>query len=240
MTYGINDWAAKLALLAILAVATAQAEIIKPADEPDAVAQPSETVPTYLLVAGDKLKIDVYNSELRTEYAIEMLIAPSGFVVMPSIGAIRCAGKSPETLSAELSSAYRIKAALKDAQAIVNVTGFAPRSIYVFGAVKTPREINMPVVRPLTVSQAISAAGGFMPDASLADVRILRSDLISGERQVIAIDMRAVMSDANLTSDALTQTGDTIYVPSAESVFILGAVNKPGEIQLPLDRKSVV
>lgn len=81
--------------------------------------------------------------------------------------------------------------------------------IYVIGKVTKPGAINLPSQEVLTVSKAISLAGGFDRFALQDGVQLVRTG------QVAPIDVRAILLGKNLEDPVLRQ-GDTVYVPEAK------------------------
>jgi polysaccharide export outer membrane protein len=80
--------------------------------------------------------------------------------------------------------------------------------VYVIGKVTRPGAINLPSQEKLTVSKAISLAGGFDKFAVQDGVQLVRTG------SVTTIDVKGLLSGKQLEDPVLTQ-GDTVYVPEA-------------------------
>lgn len=80
--------------------------------------------------------------------------------------------------------------------------------VYVIGKVTRPGAINLPSQEVLTVSKAISLAGGFDRFAVQDGVQLVRLG------KVQAIDVRGLLS-GKAVDDPVLQQGDTVYVPEA-------------------------
>ncbi|MER3413454.1 MAG: hypothetical protein C4341_04300 [Armatimonadota bacterium] len=92
--------------------------------------------------------------------------------------------------------------------------------IWVFGAVGRPGQYNVPAGS--NVLQAIAAAAGANPTATLKIVEVLRGE------QVRSLDLSAT-SPSQEDKRFTMQEGDIIYVrPNVRRVVVLGEVNSPG------------
>lgn len=81
--------------------------------------------------------------------------------------------------------------------------------IYVDGAVRRPSIIK--IVRPLTITQAINAAGGTLPRAIEERVAVCRQINEGNEVKIINVDLKRARKDSS--QDILLQADDAIYVP---------------------------
>lgn len=99
--------------------------------------------------------------------------------------------------------------------------------VWVFGAVGRPGQYNVP--KGSNVLQAIAAAAGADPTATLKIVEVLRG------QQVQPLDISATSPSPD-DKRFLVEEGDIIYVrPNARRVVVLGEVNSPGLHMLPDD-----
>lgn len=82
--------------------------------------------------------------------------------------------------------------------------------IFVLGQVQYPRAVPLPAREVLTVSKAISLAGGFGRFAKEGKVQLVRR---GAQPQVV--DVRAVLDGAADAVDPALKAGDTIFVPES-------------------------
>ena len=82
--------------------------------------------------------------------------------------------------------------------------------VYIIGQVGKPGAVNLPSQEILSVSKAISLAGGFSQFAKESDVQLMRAG-----KRVQVVDVRAVLTGDNKASDPILQPGDTVYVPES-------------------------
>lgn len=82
--------------------------------------------------------------------------------------------------------------------------------VYILGQVVKPGALSMPGQESLTVSRAISLAGGFERFARQSEVQLIRK----GGTPII-IDVRAVLAGTKGTEDPVLQPGDTVFIPES-------------------------
>ncbi len=84
------------------------------------------------------------------------------------------------------------------------------RQVFVVGQVKEPTALDLPADGQVTVSQAVTLAGGFTTTASRSNVVLIRGS----ER--IKLDVGKLYSkDGQLENDILLQYGDIVFVPES-------------------------
>jgi polysaccharide export outer membrane protein len=171
------------------------------AKAPAAPTAPS-TVADYRLVAGDKLRIEVYKDAQLSQ---SLQIRPDGKITLPLVGDIAAAGRTSNELRDAIASS--LKEYNTNPLVTVIVVETVPPLIYVTGEVNSPG--SQPLVGDLTVLQALAAAGGFKDFAKKNDIRVQRKtasgittlrfnykDAVNGRQKPIHL-----------------QPGDTIIVP---------------------------
>jgi polysaccharide biosynthesis/export protein len=82
--------------------------------------------------------------------------------------------------------------------------------VFVLGQVQAPRAIPLPAHERLTVSKAISLAGGFGRFARESHVQLVRA-----QQQPVIIDVRAVLNGSDGVVDPELRAGDTVFVPES-------------------------
>jgi polysaccharide export outer membrane protein len=79
--------------------------------------------------------------------------------------------------------------------------------IFILGQVKKPGALDLPGTENLTVSKAISLAGGFERFGRQSEVQVIR-----GGKSIIIVDVKSVLSGAK-ADDPILKPGDTVFVP---------------------------
>lgn len=82
--------------------------------------------------------------------------------------------------------------------------------VYVLGQVARPGPFPLPEEGPLTVSKAISTAGGFERFAKQSNVQVMRDG-----RRLAVIDLRKVLKGQDADKDLVLEPGDTVFVPES-------------------------
>jgi protein involved in polysaccharide export with SLBB domain len=140
---------------------------------------PPPLVESYLLGAGDRLKITVFGeNELTGEYGVN----PSGVVDFPLIGEVRALGATLRQLERDITR--RLKAGyLKDPRISIEVLNFRP--FFITGEVRNSGQF--PYKAGLTVQEAVAIAGGYTYRANTRVVLLRRY----GDEKEHSVDIQA-------------------------------------------------
>jgi polysaccharide biosynthesis/export protein len=122
----------------------------------------------YRLIAGDKLRIEVYK-DAQLSQALQ--IRPDGKVTLPLVGDVLAAGRTSIELRDAISEA--LKEYIANPVVTVIVTETAPQLVYVQGEVNKPGALTL-VNGRMSILQALAMAGGFTDFANKKDIRIIR------------------------------------------------------------------
>jgi protein involved in polysaccharide export with SLBB domain len=154
------------AALAALFLSACAMDAPPPADAASAAAPPS-LERGYVLGAGDKLRIVVFNeNELSREYEVD----GSGKVSMLLVGPVQASGLTPREFEADLTG--KLKKVLRNPKVSVDVIGYRP--FYILGEVNKAGEY--PYRNGMNVLSAIAAAGGYSYRANTRVVYIQRGN----------------------------------------------------------------
>ncbi len=159
----------------------------------------------YVLGTGDQLDISFL---FEPHLSSRVKVRPDGGVALPIVGDLVVAGKTPSELDSLLTAAYSTY--YRDPELTVNVTDFAPPTVYVMGEVARPSDVPL---RPgMTALQALAAVSGPRPEGNLSSVILLRR---TGPGKAIAerMDLSRVLKGKGRSYDLLLAPNDIIYVP---------------------------
>jgi polysaccharide biosynthesis/export protein len=194
---------------------------------------PSSREWTYMIGRGDILSVIVFNHpELTLPAGPQRSAAETGFQVgsdgsftYPFIGRVEAAGRTPEQIRADI--AQRLATFIPDPQVEVRVAAFNAQAIVVAGEVGSPNRQPLTAV-PLTLIEAVNAAGGFAETADLRAVTVQRR----GERHTV--DIEGFLSGTFPQNNPVLRNGDVVNVPRrrAEEAFMLGEVGQTNAIDL--------
>ena len=165
--------------------------------------QPVTQPPVHeTLGAGDVFEVRVFEEpDLSGSYRVD----EDGEIDYPLIGRVRVTGRLPSEVADELRS--RLRSFVRSPQVSVYVREANSKRVIVYGQVQRPG--TFPYSYPMTVSQAISLAGGFATMAAREKVRVFR---IEKDRQVVIdVNVRSIVEGKD--PNQYLFPGDEIYVP---------------------------
>lgn len=198
----------RIALIGLCALLCCSACVSAPVGRPAAALDPSLAVrpvqSDYRISPGDVLDIKLfYNPELNET----IMVRPDGRIALQLAGEIMAAGLTPEELRKALSDRYSKEINRPDITIIVR--SFNMQRAYIDGEVARPG--MLPLAGPVTVHQAVAAAGGFKESARRTDVIIIRRPL-TGPPVPVKVNMEQVIEGDN-AQDILLAPFDIVYVP---------------------------
>jgi len=146
---------------------------------------------TYILGAGDQIKILVYD---EPDLTVQLTINDDGYINFPFIGAVSVTGRTTtqvqKLIHDGLSGDYLINPSVQ-----VDVVSYRP--FYIHGEVKNPGAYSY---QPgMTIDQAVALAGGFTPRASKSKIFIKK-----------LVNQKITNQKVGLTSEI--SAGDTITI----------------------------
>ncbi len=154
------------------------------------------------LGAGDIFDVRVFEEpELSGSYRIDS----EGVIDYPMIGRLTVAGKLPGQIVALLVE--RLSVYVREPAVSVFVREMNSKRVTVSGQVSKPGAFQY--ADPMTLSQAISLAGGFSSMAARDHVLVSRFD--RDKQRIIKIDFRAIA--AGRSPNQFILPGDEVYVP---------------------------
>lgn len=181
---------------------------------PDRAAMPSMFEPQveqeYRIQVGDKLAVRSYYDQQLNQ---DVFVRRDGRVSLLLLQDIEVLNRTTAELGEYLSLEYAKRV---DAQSVtVAVTESAALSVYVGGEVQVSSQ--QPLTGPLTVTQAITAAGGFRPSANTHQVLVLRRQQ-DGRFVAYQLDIEKVL--VNTASDVYLQRYDIVHVPMSKVAHV--------------------
>ena len=171
---------------------------LPPAAPAAPAARPAAVPADYRLVAGDKLRIEVYKDAQLSQ---SVQVRPDGKITLPLANDVVAAGQTPGELRDAITTS--LKPFISNPTVTVIVVETVPPVIYVMGEVNTAGP--QPLTGKLDVLQALAAAGGFKDFANTKNIKIRRGSDMLRFNFKDAIEGR--------TPPVLLKPGDTIIVP---------------------------
>jgi polysaccharide biosynthesis/export protein len=178
-----------------------------------------EDFSTLKLASGFLLSMDVYDAP---ELASDLRIDPNGDVTIPTIGRMHLAGETLTEASAQIADHLRAGKILNAPQVSLNIAQYAGQNITVLGEVHNPG--RMELLAPHNLADVIALAGGETLYAGNA-IEIRHA---SGAAPISEVIRYARNRDDQTLLTTPVLPGDTITVPRAGIVYVLGGVVRPG------------
>lgn len=152
---------------------------------PDAAPRSTPGISEYRISPADTLDINV--SQLP-ELTKVVEVGPGGKILLPLIGQVQAAGRTPVELSDDIAAGLK-KKYMKDPIVVVAVKEAQGDKITIDGAVTKPGVY--PLAGPTTLLQAVALASG--PDPKLANTkRVAIFRTIGGKRQQAFYDLTQI------------------------------------------------
>jgi polysaccharide export outer membrane protein len=188
---------------------------------PNAPATPAVTEGTpeslLRLGAGDLVEVGVYNVP---ELSTKARIGNSGDVYLPLIDYVHVAGLTVEEAQLLIQKRLEDGGFVHGAHVTIFLDESASQGVTILGEVAKPG--IYPVMGERKLFDFLSAAGGFTPSAG-RKVSIIRQH---SQEAPISVTLPRNLAD-DLQDDVEILPGDTISVPRAPIVYVVGDVGRP-------------
>ena len=192
-------------------------EPLAPPVQPLTAAEKETNSPALVLGPGDELEITVYGAPDLSEHT---RVNADGNISMPLIGYVRVAGLSSSEAKAAIEAQLRQKNVVNDPQVSIYAKEYTSSGISVVGEVVKPGFYS--ALGPHRLFDVLQAAGG-TTDRAANKVVIRHRD----EKDATTLSISKDPAEMAASNVAL-QPGDTVVVPRAGIVYVLGEVTRPG------------
>ena len=193
-----------------------------------AVAQSSSNN-SLLISSGDNLHISILDMPEMDQRA---RVTDAGEVPVQGIGSVRVAGMSPAEAATAIKHALVSAHYLNHPQVSVVVDQYATQNVTVIGEVRSPGAY--PVTTPRPILDVIALGGGLN---EIADRNIL-VERHGDQDHPIRYKVNNNAEQA-IKEQVMVNPGDTVVVPKAGIVYVLGDVNRPGGYTMTNNESTV-
>ncbi len=195
---------------------------------------------TYRVGSGDILDIVVWDhpeltmpaGERRTPQESGLRVQADGSFFYPFVGQVAARGLTPATIRKNLT--LKLSEFIPDPQVEVRVVAYNSQAVSVTGRVITPSRLPLTDV-PLTLLEAIDAAGGLVEDADASAVSVRRGG------RTYSVDLKAFLEQGAGGNNPTMLHGDVVNIPKLEvaEAYLLGQIVKPDTVDLSRDDVSL-
>ena len=165
---------------------------------------------------GDLIEVSVYNVP---ELATKARVSNSGDVYLPLIDYVHVEGLTQEEAQTVIQKRLEDGGFVRNPHVTIFVDEASSQGVTILGEVAKPGIYADPVDRKLY--QVISEAGGFTQSAS-RKIGIIRR----GQNEAMQITLPRNLAD-DLSGNVEVLPGDTINVPKAPIIYVVGDVGRP-------------
>ncbi|WP_273432200.1 SLBB domain-containing protein [Chitinibacter tainanensis] len=180
-----------------------------------------EALGDYLLGPGDVVKIQVYDHE---DLTTEAQLNNDGLLTFPLLGEVKLGGLAYTEAEALVAKKLAAGGFIKKPNVNVLITQYRSQRVAVLGEINKPGRYALDSNTDLI--DLVAIAGGVGPSGGDVIV-ILRGE----ERYEYRLSKLTQLANSEKRSIPV-QSGDTVYVPRAELVYVFGEVNRPGSFRL--------
>ena len=173
---------------------------------------------TLLIGPGDLVSVSVFDTP---EMSQDVRVSDAGTIRLQLIGEVKVGGLTPSAAAKTIEDSLISHQIMKAPQVNVRVKDYVTQDVSVLGQVKNPGPYQ--ITTPQTVLRVIALAGGLNDDAD-RKITIQRHNQLDKKIDYYL----ANNADQAVQTAVLVNPGDTVIVPRAPIVYIMGDIGRPG------------
>jgi polysaccharide export outer membrane protein len=177
---------------------------------------------------GFLLEVDVFD---EPDMSGQFRVGPTGNVILPLVGPVHVEGDTPSEVEIKIQDALKTGGILKNPQITLNIVQYAPTLVSVLGEVNSPGRLQM--LAPHSLLDVLSFVGG---ETQMAGGEIEVRHEENGKVDTTTYHYGR-SSNGDSIAGVMVHDGDTVIVPRAGIVYVLGQVTRPGGFLMQEDGK---
>jgi polysaccharide export outer membrane protein len=180
--------------------------------------------PVYRIGSGDVVRLDVYG---RPEVSGKHVVGPDGMITVPMIGNVFINEMTREAAVQTLEE--RLRVYFTGPHPTLAVEEYTSNQVTVLGRVE--RAGVQKFTHPPTLAEVLANSGA-MPILD-KQATLTRAAIMRGREKMIWVDVKALLN-GDPAYNIRMKKGDIVFIPDSSdtSVYVLGAVTKPGSYRL--------
>src|SRR5271156_3587419 len=173
---------------------------------------------SLLIARGDLLHLQVYDTPEMEQHA---RVTDSGTIPFSFLGTVSVSGLTPAQAAEQIEHRLVAAGVMLHPEVSVRVEAYATQNASVMGQVQKPGSYEIDTGRK--VVEVLAMAGGL---TDVADRHITIQRFGAAQQKVEYYYSNSALTA--LSEDPMVYPGDTVIVPKAAVVYVLGDVSKPG------------
>ena len=175
----------------------------------------------YMIGPGDLLEITVFEAQ---QLGATVRVSSRGYVTLPLLGHVLVKNLSAREVEEKIEGLYK-KSYIKNPHVSIFVKEHFSLRVVVMGEVVKPGSYDFPTRQRLI--DVLALAGGLSDNAGVT-IQVRRAEGDQGKKDSFIIDLDELLKEGKAELNIVMKGGDVVFVPSAGSFFVDGAVRKPG------------
>jgi protein involved in polysaccharide export with SLBB domain len=176
--------------------------------------------PDYVIGPGDELRVQVYG---QVNEQGNFFVDRTGDIAFPGVGTMHVAGVRADRIAEFIKS--QLARVFRNFDVNVNLGQLRSMQIFVTGDARRPGAYTVSSLS--TLLNAIFDSGGPLPQGTLRDIQLKRTDA-NGSNTVVHFDLYDLLLKGDKSKDVPLAPGDVIFIPHVGmQVAIAGSVITP-------------
>jgi len=135
-------------------------------------------------------------------------VGPDGRISFDLVGSVYVENKTSDEVDAELTRL--LSEYIKDVEVTVIIAGYEAKRVFIIGEVVKPGKYL--IKKNMTIMDVITEAGTPTRNASLRKVKLVKSNSLAGNQQILTVDVKKILQNGELNRNLMLADGDIIMV----------------------------